>query len=237
MQFPTCKTPVRRDGVRISALFNEFATLKYTGYCKIQLGKDEHILAMKEGSYILAESGDRKGLEAFKKIIDLGNNFASVVLCPLTVKQFQVTLLFNAPFRIIYTEETQPEAEEIKSDVTPSDAPDRTLLEKGKIATAFTRIHPVSFPSAIGRSGKVRSIKITAELGKEDEEKKSVKVTRTGEGGGSRKLDKLTLESIKELKETFKTDAADLLRELHMEHLIQGEEKNSRKKTTVKTDK
>jgi hypothetical protein len=225
MQFPTCKAPVQREGVRISSLFDEFAQSKFTGYCKIKMGREEHILALKEGSYILAESGKSTGVEAFKAIINLGNSLGSAILCPLTVKQFQVTLLFNGPFRIIFTDDSGGAAGE---KILEPASPHESKPSSGGTIVPVTRIQPVSIPSTAGRSKRVRSIKITAE--QEKDTRKPVQVTRSGAGGRvTKKIDQLTLESIKELKETFQADAADLLRELHMEHLIHPEEKNIRK--------
>jgi hypothetical protein len=229
MQFPTCRAPVRKDGVRISSLFDEFAESKFTGYCKILIGREEHVLALKEGSYVLAESGGAAGMEAFRAVMNLGNSMGSAILCPLSVQQFQVTLLFNGPFRINFVEERGSLAQAEDTNSSPQMPPPVEVkpLPAGTTA-AVTRIHPVSIPSTGGKTKKVRSIKITAE--REEEVKKPVKVTRSGEGGrATKKIDQLTLESIKELKETFKADAADLLRELHMEHLIHPEEKNLKK--------
>jgi hypothetical protein len=228
MQFPTCKAPVKREGVRISSLFDEFAISKFTGYCKIVMGRDEHVLALKEGSYILAESGTSTGAEAFKAIINLGNSMGSAILCPLTVKQFQVTLLFNGPFRINFTDGPKEGAAAVVQAPTTPQGPSESRPLPATDTAPVTRIQPVSIPSTAGKKRRVRSIKITAERDKDVQ--KPVQVTRSGEGGrATRKIDQLTLESIKELKETFQADAADLLRELHMEHLIHPEEKNFRK--------
>jgi hypothetical protein len=227
MQFPTCKEPEKREGVLISSLFDEFAASKFTGYCKILIGREEHILALKEGTYVLAKSGTEKGAEAFKAIVDLGNSLGNVIFCPLSMKQFQVTLLFNAPFRIIFTGNPDVEAE-VRSAASPAgEMPGADFAPQGsRSVTPVTRIQPVSIPSTAGRTKRVRSIKITAER-KEEKRKKAVQVVRSGEGGrATKKFDQITLESIKELKETFEADAADLLRELHMEHLIHPEEKN-----------
>ncbi len=227
MQFPTCKAPVKKEGVRISSLFDEFAVSKFTGYCKIMMGREEHVLALKEGSYILAESGTRTGSDAFRAILKLGNSLGSAILCSLTVKQFQVTLLFNGPFRISLPEE---QGGSTIPDVAPESPVQQAPSAKSPRATpvtAVTRVHPVSIPSTGGKTKRVRSIKITAE--REEDKKKPVQVMRSGEGRATKKIDQLTLESIKELKETFQADAADLLRELHMEHLIHPEEKNFRK--------
>jgi hypothetical protein len=232
MQFPTCKAPVRKDGVRISSLFDEFAVAKFTGYCKIQLGREEHILALKEGDYILAESGSLKGTDAFKFISDLGTSTAEVILCPLSLKQFQVTLLFNAPYRIIAAEEPGHPMAEAERDMAREFTQQeiREPVGRGKGSAPVTQIHPVSIPSTVGKSHRVRSIKITAESEDADRKKKPIQVIKPGEKGRvARKINQLTLESIKELKETFTLDAADLLRELHMEHLIQPDERDSRK--------
>ncbi|MDD1675267.1 MAG: hypothetical protein LUQ17_01095, partial [Methanomicrobiales archaeon] len=204
MQFPTCKAPVRKDGVRISSLFDEFASSKFTGYGKIHLGKEEHIIALKEGAYVLAESGDLKGVEAFKKIVDLGNSMAGVTLCPLTVKQFQVTLLFNAAYRIIFAEGQENVTDKRKSSqIARGPGLENRPLPAGPSITPTTRVHPVCIPSTAGKSQRVRSIKITTEQ-EIDEKKKKVQITRTGEGSGkaTKRIEQLTLESIKELKET-----------------------------------
>ncbi len=219
MQFPTCKAPTKRDGVRLSSLFSEFASTRFTGYCKIILGTDEHVLALQEGSYILAQSGEEKGVDAFHLIQDLGDSLAAVILCPLSAKQLEVTLLFNGPYRIIFTEQPgQP--------VKPG------MAKRGP----DTRIRPVSIPSTVGRASRVRSIKIKANL---EEDKKGLEVAAAREGASRpvKKIDQLTLESIKELKETFQSDAADLLRELHMEHLLQKTEEKSPRNALLKTDK
>jgi hypothetical protein len=229
MQFPTCKAFVKKEGVRISSLFDEFAVSKFTGYCKISVGQEEHVLALKEGSYILAESGARAGVEALKAIINLGSSLGTAILCPLTVKQFQVTLLFNGPYRITFPDESGGAAAvKSHSPVVPIPAPESISSSTSTTTPPVTRVQPVSIPSTAGKTKRVRSIKITAK--REKEIQKPVQVTRSGEGGrATKKIDQLTLESIKELKETFQADAADLLRELHMEHLIQPEEKNLRK--------
>lgn len=237
MQFPTCKTPVIKDGVLVSSLIEELVISKFTGYCKILTEENEHFLAFKEGEYILAESGNQKGADALKAIINLGHFKAKAFLCSLSSKQFQVTLLFNTQFRILSTGEFESEAMSDIKSISSSIVPATELIPPiGKNITPITRIQQVSIPSTAGKTKRVRSIKITAEVEDENEKKKPDWVTRLGDGRATKKIDQLTLESIKELKETFKADAADLLRELHMEHLIHPEEKDFRK-ATVKTDK
>lgn len=214
MHFPTCKAAVRRENVRVSTLFDEFAVSKFTGYCKIILGKQESVLALKEGAYILAESGGLKGFDAFRAIMNLGNSMANIILCPLTPKQLQVTLMFNTPFRIIFQDE-----------------PPAPVEQPVAIAMPVTKITPIDIASTQVKHGKIRSITVRADV--EEERKKTLKVASAREGSSRavKKIDQLTLESIKELKETFQADAADLLKELHMEHLIQkGDEKEITKR-------
>ncbi|MDD1678016.1 MAG: hypothetical protein LUO93_02370, partial [Methanomicrobiales archaeon] len=150
------------------------------------------------------------------------------------VKQFQVTLLFNAAYRIIFAEGQENVTDKGKSSqIARGPGLENRPLPAGPSVTPTTQVHPVCIPSTAGKSRRVRSIKITAEQ-EIDEKKKKVQITRTGEGSGkaTKRIEQLTLESIKELKETFETDAADLLRELHMEHLIQQDEKDSRKSSS-----
>ncbi|MDD1672105.1 MAG: hypothetical protein LUO82_03790 [Methanomicrobiales archaeon] len=219
MHFPTCKAAVKRENVRVSTLFDEFAVSKFTGYCKIILGKQGNVLALKEGTYILAESGDLKGFDAFRAIMNLSNSVVHAILCPLTPKQLQVTLMFNSPFRIIFQDEPPVPVEPVVTKAEP-----------------VTKITPIAITSTQVKRGKVRSIKIRADS---DEEKKPLKVAGAREGStrGVKNIDQLTLESIKELKETFQADAADLLKELHMEHLIQKEDEKEIPKDSLKTDK
>lgn len=206
MQFPTCKAPQKRASIKLSSLFREFSKAKFTGYCKFYYKNEEHIFACKEGEFVLAESEYLKGVQALQVIQSFSDILVDAIICPVSPKQFDVMLLFNSAYKIVIRQN------------------DTKGQERGRDSIPITKIKPVSIASAVVRKGKVKSI--TTRIESDEPEpmiKKRLHVTRSGEESTQlrgRQINQLTLESIKELKETFKADAADLLKELHMEHLI-----------------
>jgi|GEM_PF-5642627 len=225
MHFPTCKSPQKTEDIKLSSLLEEFSKSKFSGYCKFYFKNEEHIFACKEGAIVLAESEYLKGTQALQAIKNLSNMIGDALICPVSVKQLEVTLLFNSAYRVVASI-IEKEAQDVGVNRVP-----------------VTKIKPVSIASAVVRKGKVRSITSRTESAEtENSKKKELQGTKFGQGGiqlKGRKINQMTLDSLKELKETFKADAADLLKELHMEHLIiqKKRENASIKSKDLKTDK
>ncbi len=208
MQLPTCKTYAERKGQKVQAILRELESSGFSGYCTLLIEGRYHFLVTEQGSVRLAEAQGMAGARALEHIRLLGRNEADAILCPLTPPQLDAVLRANEQYA-----------------VPPADAGKPAAPAGGG---AVTKVRPVQIRKGEGRQVQIKRVVSMAESsGRETGDAGAVKPRGPQPAPESRKIDRLTLESIKELKSTFEMDAADLLKELRMEHLIVKEKKGS----------
>ncbi|MDH7593023.1 MAG: hypothetical protein QHG99_01535 [Methanomicrobiales archaeon] len=202
MQLPTCSEYIEKRGQKTGAIIQDLATRGFSGYCTLLVDGVWHLLVLEKGSVILAESQGRRGEHALEQIKMLLQREADAILCELSTAVLKATIEANRTCAV-KKEETGEKSDGISS------------------RAAITKAKPVSMRQGDTRKIQIRSIVARAETETQGGAGKKVQnPSASPVVAGGKKIDRMTLESIKELKETFQSDAADLLRELRMEHLM-----------------
>jgi len=209
MKIPHCSTSATRRGVTVKELLDDLATAGFTGYCAIPFGESITSLVFEGGLCLLAEHLGQQGLAGLRKLAVMGDARVDAALCDFTTTQIGVTLKLNDRCRVV-----------LPPTMTAADAgrvPRSTSVTSVKIAGLGAK--PIRVTSvrtrgeALGRqAGGARAQgQGTAAPGQILKRK----IDRTDQ-----RINKSSLESLKTLKDSFKTDAADLLEELNLGHLV-----------------
>lgn len=210
MQIPPSTVQSVEKEVRIRELLDRLAASRFSGYCVITHKECICSLIFSEGKPLLAEYPAEKGGSAWRQIQAIREKKADAVTYSLTPAQIGLTLKFNESCRIADAPAERPpdprSPTTVIKPVTAKGSRDRNVKIKAVITSR----------DAAGHSPVPHEVK---------EEKSSTPKGRPprkiphAEGG----LDQISLESLKGLKESFRVDAASLLKELDLEHLIAEE--------------
>jgi hypothetical protein len=168
---------------------------------------------MEEGRYILAEYRGIQGSDALESIRSIGDPVVDVVIAPSSRDQV---------------------AEMVRMNEASLVNPPRQAGSPGMhVRPSSTVIRPVS----IGR-GPAKQVKVIAVQTRKAEEKVQPAASPgkgpagrgipAHAGQSERSLDRKGLEHIKSLKDSFKSDAADLLSELNLGHLVSNRPKSDK---------
>ena len=202
MRIPPTTIHSTKNAIVLRDFLEGIRTTRFTGHCEVTLEKITHSLVFSEGICLLAETPRAKGREAYSELRALSDRRIDAVLYALTPPQVNVSVRFNENCRL---------GEENDAKKQPA----RTL--------STTVIKPVSSRGQPGKAVQIKTVRQTAEPTVPD------KTIRGGEhppgssvrnAPGETAGDRLSLESIKGLKDSFQFDAASLLKELDLEHLI-----------------
>jgi hypothetical protein len=207
MQIPPSTVQSVEKEVWIQELLLRLTASKFSGYCVITHKECICSLIFSEGKPLLAEYPALKGGGAWRQIQAMRGKRADAVTYGLTPTQISLTLKFNEPCRI-------------------ADAPGERIPGPRSPTTVIT---PVTAKGSRDRKVKIKAVIISGDAAgrppvpsevKEEEhstpKERPPRKAPHAEGG----LDHLSLESLKGLKESFRVDAASLLKELDLEHLI-----------------
>jgi hypothetical protein len=193
-------------GVPLRTLLSELEKRRFTGYCAMPIAGASAYLVMEEGRYILAEYRGIRGRDALESVRAIGNPVVDVVIAPSSNAQVAAMREMNEPSLV--------------------DPPRKPGMQR-VVPPSTTVIRPVSIGGGPGKPVRV----IAVQAGKREEPAARPAVTG-GKGKGSagkpvagkpvqaERLDRKGLEHIKSLKDSFRTDAADLLSELNLGHLV-----------------
>jgi hypothetical protein len=225
MQIPASDRQEVMKGVPLRTLLSELEKRRFTGYCAMPIAGAGALLVMEEGRYILAEYRGIRGRDALESIRLIGNPDVDVVIAPSSKAQVAGMMKTNEPFLV--DPPRQP-----GSGGTPA-SPSTTI------------IRPVSIGGGPGKPVRV----IAVQTGKREEKaepvphrgrREKVPAGRAAPGQAGqpeRSLDRKGLEHIKSLRDSFKTDAAELLSELNLGHLVASRPKSDKGNEGEKEEK
>ncbi|MDD1665222.1 MAG: hypothetical protein LUQ32_07685 [Methanomicrobiales archaeon] len=201
-------------GVPLRTLLSELEKRRFTGYCAMPIAGANALLVLEEGKFILAEYRGIKGRDALVSIRSIGDPPVDVVIAPSNRDQLAAMRKINEPFLV--------------------DPPRQPGSGQGTNASAGTTvIRPVSIGGGPGRSVKVMAVKTR----RVEEKAQPPMAARRGKAplaraapGQAERLDRKGLEHLKTMRDSFKTDAADLLSELNLGHLVADRPKSDKEK-------
>ncbi|MDI6718434.1 MAG: hypothetical protein QMD46_02320 [Methanomicrobiales archaeon] len=218
MQIPNGTVRSREKEVHLGDFLDSLGSTGFTGCCTVTFSGQSCRLVFGRGECILAEYQGCQGEAAWKGILRMKHERADAVLTDLTPDQIEAAISANRPFLV------DPNHWKAPPRVRPSTTVIRPVAARGtpgrrvKVSTVSTSPAGASSPTRAGSHTGGQTQGRAASL----------------EGGA----DRISLESLKGLRGSFKSDAATLLRDLDLEHLIvEVAEKENVKKTTQDTEK
>jgi len=213
MRIPASDRQEVMKGIPLRTLLSELEKRRFTGYCATPIAGASALLVMEEGKYILAEYRGIRGRDALESIRSIGDPLVDVVIARSNDEQVAEMVRMNGPYLV--SPPRQP----------GSPPPD--------LKGSTTTIRPISIGGGPGKQVKVIAVQT-----KTKEEKASVpsppaggKVPGrpvAGQPGPAERLDRKGLDHLKTLKDSFKSDAADLLSELNLGHLVANRPKTDK---------
>jgi hypothetical protein len=214
MKIPPSEQQEVMKGIPLRTLLSELEKRRFTGYCAMPIAGASALLVLEEGRYILAEYRGIRGRDALISIRLIGDPPVDVVIAPSDRDQLAAMREMNEPFLV--------------------DPPHLPVSGRGSDARASTTvIRPVSIGGGPGRPVKVIAIQTRKA------EEKVIPAPAAGKAkvpaakaapGQAERLDRKGLEHLKTMRDSFKTDAADLLSELNLGHLAVNRPKSDKGK-------
>ena len=216
MRFPPLEREEVMKGVPIRTLLSELEKRRFTGYCAMPIAGASAFLVLDEGRYVLAEYRGIRGRDALESIRSIGNPAVDVVIAPSSKEQLAGMVRLNEPFLV--------------------DPPRPPISHGAGLPASTTVIRPVSIGGGPGKQ-----VKVIAVQAKKKEipasppgvaGKKPAAAGRPAATGSSQaeRLDRKGLDHIKSMKDSFKNDAADLLSDLNLGHLVSNRPKSDKAK-------
>ena len=212
MRFPPSERQEVMKGIPLRTLLSELEKRGFTGYCAMPIAGASAFLVLEEGKYILAEYRGIRGRDALVSIRSIGDPLIDVVIAPSDRDQIAAMRRMNEPYLV--------------------DPPRQPGSGQGTGAnTTATVIRPVSIGGGPGRPVRVMAVQTRK---KEEKARPSPAATREkapavkAATGQAERLDRKGLEKIKSLKDSF--NAADLLSELNLGHLVVNRSKTDKGK-------
>ena len=210
MRIPASDQQEVMKGIPLRTLLSELERRGFTGYCAMPIAGASAFLVLEEGRYILAEYRGIRGRDALESVRSIGNPVVDVVIAPSSSVQVEAMREMNEPFLV--------------------DPPRKPGVQGGE-PVSTTVIRPVTIVGGTGKPVRV----ITVQTGRKEEGAQrptspvrgGAKATAAARGTAQagqpdRTLDRKGLEHLKSLRDSFKTDAAELLSELNLGHLVSG---------------
>jgi hypothetical protein len=213
MRIPASDRQEVMKGIPLRTLLSELEKRRFTGYCATPIAGASALLVMEEGKYILAEYRGIRGKDALESIRSIGDPVVDVVIAPSSGEQVAEMVRMNGPYL-----------------VSP---PRQPGLPAPDLRASTTVIRPISIGASQGKPVKV----IAVQTRTRDEKAPPPKVVGVGkapgkpvagQAGPAERLDRKGLDHLKTMKDSFKTDAADLLSELNLGHLVANRPKTDK---------
>ncbi|MFA7198815.1 MAG: hypothetical protein WC093_05950 [Methanoculleus sp.] len=211
MQLPRGRFHRLFKSTTVRALTEEMGSARFTGLCTVILGNDRATLVLNEGRAVLAEYGGIRGQHALDMLLEGEESEAAAELNFLTPEQLQLALEFNRPFAT-----TEPEREDQKRSPRTEAAPGRTRPRAGskKIDAAPLPVHRPERPlegHRIPATGvnPIQGAAVAPPPGGDDMD---VLI---------RNMEDMNVE---QLVNDFRVNCKDMLRKIHLDHLIQDED-------------
>jgi len=207
MQIPATTLRFVKNGTSLADLLAAIGVADCSGHCVISLGERTCSLVVRNGVCVLAEMIPLQGEDVLKAIRRCGDQMVDATIHNLTPGQMEHAIEINAVSRTAAASAvTAPDTARVTviKPVGPRGGANRAV----KVTTvSHADTKTPATPKAVQTIGGQDSAAVRNSLQKKI-------------GGGDVTLDRLSLESIKGLKNSFRSDAASLLRELNLEHLI-----------------
>jgi hypothetical protein len=182
---------------------------QFTGICTIVLGNESATLVLNEGQVVLAEQGDLKGQHGLDVMLKGEENEVAAELNLLTPDQVRLALEFNRPCmtgdpagqRRPSTGKAAP------GGTTPSAAPKKAVSAASpkRRQEQPPGVHQIPMPG-------VKSVEETAE------------VSRSGSDEIDTLVQNMEEMDVDQLVSSFRVNCKDMLRRIHLDHLIQDKE-------------
>jgi len=219
MKIPHCSTSATKRGISVRELLDGLGTSGFTGYCAIPFGEQITSLVFEGGICILAEHLGQPGYPGLQRLAVMGDARVDAALCEFTPTQLSVTMKLNERCRVVMPAAT-PAAGAGKVSRGTSVTPVKLTgvgAKPVRVTSVRTKGGPAARPAG-GPPAKAAGKPAPGQI-------LDRKIDRT-----EQPITKSALESLKTIKDSFKTDAADLLEELNLGHLVvKGPPKNAGK--------
>ncbi|WP_292521164.1 hypothetical protein [Methanoculleus sp.] len=190
------------------ALIEEMGSTRFTGICTIVLGSESAVLVLNEGLVVLAEYGGIKGRRALDAVLKGETSEAAAELNLLTFEQIRLSLEFNRPFAT-----TDPDAKgpERLSPAKAGREGKEPPAGKKRAGEAPPQKHPQKPPAEKHRIPMpgVKPIQETAAA------------PPSGNGEIDTLMRNMEEMDVEQLVSSFRVNCKDMLRRIHLDHLIQ----------------
>jgi len=212
MKIPPSERQEVMKGIPLRTLLSELEKRRFTGYCAMPIAGANALLVLEEGKYILAEYRGIRGKDALVSIRSIGDPAVDVVIAPSDRDQLAEMRKMNEPFLV--------------------EPPPHPGFPRGTdVRASATVIRPVNIGGGPGRPVKVVAVqtrrveeKVHPAPAARKEKVPGVKAAP----GQAERLDRKGLDHLKSMRDSFKTDAADLLSELNLGHLAVNRPKSDK---------
>lgn len=202
-------------GIPLRTLLSELEKRRFTGYCAMPIAGANALLVMEEGRWVLAEYRGIRGGDALRVIRSIGDIPVNVVIAASEKAQVAGMMRTNEPYLVdpprqpgLPAPDVQPSTTVIRP-VSIGGGPGKTVRV---IAVTGKQEAPAARPTVAGVKGKGQPAKPVP--------------GKAGQSG--QPLDRKGLEHLKSLRDSFKNDAADLLSELNLQHLVSNRPKSDK---------
>jgi hypothetical protein len=193
------------------ALTEEMGSTQFTGVCTIVLGSESATLVLNEGLVVLAEYGDMKGQHVPDAILEGSETEVAAELNTLTPEQVKLALEFNRPFATGDSDAGRRKRPSPGKTAFDGTKPSTWLKKAG---TAPSPKHPPESHAEMHRIPMpgVKPMQETAEASQSGDDEIEMLV---------QKMDEMDVE---QLVSSFRINCKDMLRNIHLDHLIQDKD-------------
>ena len=212
MQLPRGRFHTLLKSTTPRALMEEMTSTRFTGICTIILDGMSAVLVLNEGLVVLAEYGGIRGEHALDVILKGEESEAAAELNLLTPDQLQLAREFNKPFEI-------PDADAGKKK---RPAPSKPIREDVGPSTG-TKSSPVAPGSR--DSSKPAEERPEIPISGREQSTQEAPATHPSEGDDIEILIRNMEEmNIDQFISTFRVNCKDILKKIHLDHLIQDKD-------------
>ena len=187
------------------ALVEEMGSTRFTGICTIVLDSRSATLVLNEGLVVLAEYGDMKGQEVLDTLLQGEETEVAAELNILTPEQVRLALEFNSPFSTGDTD-TGRQKRPASGKTSPGGtrkANEASLPKHRPEQTA--ELHRIPVPG-------VKPVQ------------KTVEASQSGNNEVDTLVRNMEEMDVEQLVSSFRVNCKDVLRRIHLDHLIQDED-------------
>ena len=211
MKIPPGEALSSEKGVLLEDLLKSLEESAFSGLCTLSAEEVTSSLVFRGGRCILAEHHQEKGNAAWKSVLTMKSAKVDAIVHSLSAKQIDRSLESNPSYLVAF-----PRKE-----------------AKGEAVRSTTVIRPVSPKGRPDRQVKVSTV-VSGSKAEDGKNQPAAEVHDLKAKVPGKEVDKISIESLKGLKDSFKADVAGLLKELDLEHLIVDEEEKGNVKKSSK---